>query len=113
MNTSTPTDDLIAQGAQQRGTEETAVEVSEARTSAQDPDLDPAELEAKMTAIVETAIDSMYGEGEPDHEPLAKDIVRKLLLLQGTKGRKLVFTRFDIMQIFAIWTRKLEGKDRV
>ena len=110
MNSSTPTDDLIAQGAQQRGTEETAVEVSEARTTAPDPDLDPAELEAKMIA---TAVEVLETEPKHDSKTTAERIIRALLLLQGSKGRKLVFTRFDIMQIFAIWTRKLEGKDRV
>ena len=100
----TELDDDIARGQQERGTAETAVEVSQARTQTPDPNLDPEQIEAKMVA----ALVACYEKGDD-----APAMVRALLLLQGSKGRKLVFTRFDVMQIFSIWTRKLEGKDRV
>lgn len=41
------------------------------------------------------------------------DLVNRLLQLQGQHGEKLLFTRFDLFQCFALWTKKLEGRSPV
>lgn len=115
MSAPTPLDDVISSGTQERGTHETAVEISTAQDTKPDPDLDPAELEARMVETVAAIISKNDGESPTavGCKRVAEEAVRALLLLQGSKGRKLFFTRYDIMQIFAIWSKKLQGGDRV
>lgn len=38
------------------------------------------------------------------------EIVNNLLTLKSENGHKIVWTRFDILQLFKLWSIKLEGK---
>lgn len=70
-------------------------------------DLSPDDIAAAMAReITSWLMDS--GEVKTPME-----LVNRLLQLQDTKQQKLLFTRWDLFQCFAIWTRKLQGQDRV
>lgn len=122
MTPESPLDKVVFEASQQVGVERAASElaiepsVTAAKEERGDPDLDPAQLAARMNETVRAEIIAFQQSREFTEEnlvELSETIVRKLLLLVGSKGRKLVFTRFDLMQIFAIWNRKLAGEDRV
>lgn len=40
-------------------------------------------------------------------QPTPMELVNRLLQLKNEAGEKLVFTRFDLFQIFAIWSQRL------
>lgn len=40
-------------------------------------------------------------------QPTPMELVNRLLQLKNEAGEKLVFTRFDLFQIFAIWSKRL------
>lgn len=78
-----------------------------ARQSKLPEELDPDQLAAVMARTVS---DWLMDSGQVK-TPM--DLVNRLLQLKDEAGRKLVFTRFDLFQCFAIWSKKLTGQDRV
>ncbi len=66
-------------------------------------DNDPDELAAAMAkcladALVESPV------------PSPMELVNRLLRLQSPRGHKIVWTRFDINQLFALYSNKLDNK---
>jgi hypothetical protein len=75
----------------------------EVKTETLDPDLDMDQIRQKMCALLEagdSAVDKMI-------------LVDALLSLRGQKGRKLLFARPEVFQIFDIWSRKMQGEARL
>ncbi len=64
-------------------------------------DVDPEQLAGLMAAVISAAMDET-----PKPSPM--EIVTRLLMLQTERGHKVVWTRFDINQLFALWTNKLD-----
>ena len=65
-------------------------------------DIDPENIAAAMAKTISEQL-SLAPPGTP------MDIVTALLKLRSEKGHKLVWTRFDIHQLFALWTNKFEA----
>ncbi len=86
--------------------------VSSAKTTKPDPELATEIIEQQMA----TAINEVFGQFLPPHLSglsLANDAVAALLALKGDKGHKLLFTRYDLFQIFGIQQRKMLGEERL
>ncbi len=66
-------------------------------------DLDPEALAGLMAKTVS----EFMSKADP-WTPM--ELVNALLQLQTPTGQKVVWTRFDIHQLFALWTRKLEQR---
>lgn len=66
-------------------------------------DAEPEALAAAMADCVSRALDE-----EPVPSPM--DIVNRLLRLKTANGHKIVWTRFDIHQLYALWTNKLSSR---
>lgn len=64
-------------------------------------DIDPEALAGLMARVISDALAEA-----PAPSPM--EIVTRLLVLKTDKGHKVVWTRFDINQLFALWTNKLE-----
>lgn len=64
------------------------------------PDIDPDELAAGMAGTISSAL-------AEQPIPVPMEIVNRLLQLKTPRGHKAVFTRFDMLQLFAIWSNKL------
>lgn len=64
------------------------------------PDIDPDILAGLMAGTISTALAESPG-------PTPMEIVNRLLQLKTARGHKAVFTRFDMLQLFAIWSNKL------
>lgn len=69
-------------------------------------DLSPDDIAAALAKVV----DDWVAE---DAHSVPMELVNRLFQLTDAKGQKLLFTRWDLFQCFAIWTRKLQGQDRV
>ena len=64
-------------------------------------DIDPNQLAGIMALTISEAL-----EETPVPPPM--EIVNRLLRLKTTRGHKALWTRFDVNQLFALWTNKLE-----
>lgn len=62
--------------------------------------LQPDEIARAMAATVSEALAEV-----PKVTPM--EIVNRLLQLKNKEQEKLVFTRFDLFQVFAIWSKRL------
>lgn len=69
-------------------------------------ELDPEEIAARMAKCISQA----QAEG-PTVTPM--EVVNRILQLKSPGGQKLVFTRFDLFQCFAIFSKKLSGETRI
>ncbi len=69
-------------------------------------DLDPNVIAALMAQTIST------WEGETGMK-IPMDLVNRLLTLKSARGHKLVWTRFDVHQTFALWARKMEGRAKL
>lgn len=67
-------------------------------------DLSPDGIAAVMARVISIGITDKI-------TPI--EIVTRLLQLKSPKGQKLVWTRFDLFQMFAIWSKKLSGESKV
>lgn len=63
-------------------------------------DIDPEALAARMASCISEQLLL-----EPKVVPM--DIVTALLKLQTPRGHKVVWTRFDLHQMFALWSNKM------
>lgn len=64
-------------------------------------DINPDVLAGLMAGIISAA----FNESPP---PSPMEIVSRLLMLKTENNHKVVWTRFDINQLFALWTNKLD-----
>lgn len=64
-------------------------------------DVEPEVLAGLMAGIISKAMAET-----PAPSPM--EVVTRLLQLNTEKGHKVVWTRFDINQLFALWTNKLD-----
>lgn len=62
--------------------------------------LQPDEIARAMAAELSEALAAVP-------QPTPMELVNKLLQLKNKDMEKLVFTRFDLFQIFAIWSKRL------
>ncbi len=83
------------------GTTEAETSVPPPRLPAGIPDIDPDELAGLMAGVISTALSET-----PTPSPM--EIVNRLLQAQTPRRHKLVFTRFDMLQLFALWSNKLD-----
>lgn len=85
----------------------------ETRAPAPSPDsLSPDQIAAAMAWCLDELLYPKLGDVDPSRvTPMA--LVNALLQLKDDKGQKLVFTRWDLFQCFAIWSKKLAGAERV
>ncbi len=67
-------------------------------------DVEPNEIARAMAQVVALGITDKLSPME---------IVNGLLQLKSPAGHKLVWTRFDVYQTFALWSKKLEGKSKL
>lgn len=67
-------------------------------------DVEPEAIAGAMAACISLGIDSHLTPME---------IVNSLLTLNSGRGHKLVWTRFDVHQAFALWTRKMDGRGKL
>lgn len=67
-------------------------------------DIEPEEIARAMAGEISRGI----GAGLTPME-----IVNGLLTLKSPLGHKLVWTRFDVYQTFAIWSKKMEGRAKL
>lgn len=67
-------------------------------------DIEPEEIARQMAQAIAGGIEVKL---------LPMEIVNSLLTLRSARGHKLVWTRFDVHQTFALWARKMEGRSRV
>ena len=67
-------------------------------------DTDPNKIAAAMAHAISDGITA-------NSTPM--DIVNSLLQIKGESGHKLVWTRFDMLQMFAIWSQKLSGEQKI
>lgn len=64
-------------------------------------DIEPEALASLMAGTIsEALLESL--------QPSPMEIVNRLLRLKTARGHKAVWTRFDVNQLFALWTNKLE-----
>ena len=68
------------------------------------PDLDPDLIAAAMAQVVSNGL---------ARKALPMEIVNELLQLKSPNGGKVVWTRFDVFQLFGIWSKKLTGEARL
>lgn len=68
-------------------------------------DVEPEALAGLMAGVISQALDET-----PRPPPM--EIVNRLLRLKTDRGHKVVWTRFDINQLFALWTNKLDNRLR-
>lgn len=66
-------------------------------------DTNPDELAGQMAGIISSALAELP-------QPLPMVIVNRLLQARTRHGHKLLWTRFDMLQLYANYTRKLVGK---
>lgn len=66
-------------------------------------DIEPEEL----ARLIAGTISSAMGESP---QPTPMEIVNRLLCLKTECGHKVLWTRFDVSQLFAIWSNKLESQ---
>ncbi len=69
------------------------------------PGLAPEDIEPEALAALMAACLSDQLAVIPQPSPMA--IVTALLKLKTTRGHKVVWTRFDIHQMFALWSSKM------
>lgn len=69
-------------------------------------DLDPNEISRAMAQVVSEGLHRV-----PSATPM--ELVNLLLQLKTKSGKKLVFTRFDLFQCFALWSKKMTGESRL
>lgn len=62
-------------------------------------DIDPDQLAATMAFVVAEAFDE-------SPRPLPIQVVNRLLQLKTAKGHKLLWTRFDMMQLFGLYAKR-------
>ncbi len=67
-------------------------------------DVEPEEIARRMAATISLGVDNKLTPME---------IVNALLTLRSPGGHKVVWTRFDVYQTFALWAKKLEGKAKL
>lgn len=71
------------------------------RLPAEIADVEPNELARLMAEVISAA------SAEP--EPVSPmEVVNRLLRLTTPRGHKVVWTRFDVHQVYALWSNKLE-----
>jgi len=74
--------------------------VEEPKAPGQAPgELHPDEIAFAMAGAISSALEEKL---------LPMEIVNKLLTLQ-IRGQKAVWTKWDIRQLFALWSKKIEG----
>lgn len=64
-------------------------------------DVDPEALAGLMARVISEAFNET-----PAPSPM--EVVTRLLQLKTERGHKVVWTRFDVNQLFAIWSNKLD-----
>lgn len=64
-------------------------------------DIEPEVLAGLMARVISEAFDET-----PAPSPM--EVVNRLLQLKTDRGHKVVWTRFDVNQLFAIWSNKLD-----
>lgn len=64
-------------------------------------DIEPELLSSLMVGVISAS-------REESPEPTAVEVVNRLLTLKTSHGHKVVWTRFDINQLFAIYSNKLD-----
>ncbi len=67
-------------------------------------DKDPEVIAQQMAWTISTGV----AEGQTPME-----IVNRLLALKSPKGHKLVWTRFDMLKLYAMYSNKLTGENRL
>lgn len=67
-------------------------------------DINPEDIAARMANTISLGIENKLTPME---------IVNSLLTLNSAKGHKLVWTRFDVHQTFALWAKKLDGRGKL
>lgn len=71
-----------------------------------EPDLGPEAIAAAMARCV----------SEFQLEPgvrVPMELVNRLLTLRSLDGQKLVWTKWDVNQVFLLWSKKVEGGSRL
>lgn len=67
-------------------------------------DVEPEDIARRMAGTISLGVDNKLTPME---------IVNALLTLVSPRGHKLVWTRFDVHQTFALWAKKMEGKSKL
>ncbi len=67
-------------------------------------DTDPEMIAARMAQTISLGMDNKLTPME---------IVNSLLTAKSAGGHKLVWTRFDVFQTFALWAKKLDGRAKL
>ena len=86
--------------------------VSAAKTVEADPELDLKFILGEMEGVLLTVFGPYMREEQP-MSSLVAGAVRALLELKGPRGHKLVFTRYDLFQIFGLMNKKLLGEHQL